>query len=192
MPLVDPHLAETWASAYTGGYTRSNAVVFRLVQKDAATLRERLGVVAGQSICMLGSGFGWEAEEWQAAGLGPIVCADFSTWIHANKPGNATVTILNEDGSTATSRNNIKQAGNITGNNKYDFIISMDTMPWLDDDECGRLASVMRDLGTHVVHFLSVAEVNKPPVGNWRKLSEWKTFFGTDTVVERGNDYRMM
>lgn len=195
MPLIDPNLAQTWASAYTGGYSRANTTVFGLVQKDAAMVRQLLNLQPGQKIAAFGAGFGWEVEEWQAAGLGPIIAVDFSTWIQANKTGNATVTILNEDGTTTQSRNRIKSALGVTGNNKCDWAISMDMAPWLTDAEILRYVQPMRDIATRVAHLISCADPavwEGAPVGNWKTLEQWKVLLNSDTVVERGNDFRVL
>jgi hypothetical protein len=193
MPLIDPNLAASWAAAYEGGYARSNTVLVGLIQNDAMMLRQRLGVTAGQTVAMMGAGFGFEAEEWIAAGIGPIVCCDYSSWIQSFKQNNATLTILNEDGSNANSQRNIKQAAGIAANAKFDWAVSCDTMPWLTDTECTRLSTFMHNMANNVGHLISIAEVNPPAVGNWKLLTVWKTFFGgSDFIVERGREYRML
>lgn len=192
MPLIDPNLAATWANSYDGGYTRSNTRLVELVKQDAREMAGLLGLQPGQKIVLFGAGFAWEAEELQVMGLGPICCVDFSTWIQANKSGNATVTILDEDGGTAQSQRNIKTALGVTGNDKADWAISMDMAPWLTDAECTKYAEAMRSLATQCAHVISIAEVNKPPVGNWHSLEEWKSLLTPDIVIERGGNRQML
>jgi hypothetical protein len=196
MPLIDINDANTWAAGthYTGGYSRSNTALVEIIKKDAAGWRTVLKITSGK-VLMVGCGFAFEAEEWLAAGIGSIVCADFSTWIQDNKASNATVSILNEDGTTTQSRNNIKQAGGITGNNKYPWGISCDMAPWLDDTECVKYASALRDMCSNVAHVISCGiepYANPPPAGNWKTLAQWKALLAPDLVVMRVDPYTVM
>ncbi|HEY6617421.1 MAG TPA: hypothetical protein VIZ32_22995 [Vicinamibacterales bacterium] len=188
-PRVDYNDPETWASLYGGdGYVRANKD--SILGHDHHRLHEVLGIEPGQSIILIGAGFGWVAEDWGAAGLGPIVAADSSTWIQTNKPLQATLPIYNENSSTGGSRSKILKA---LGQAKATWCISEDVMPALDDDEAVQLALRMRLMATNVTHWMScgVRKHDDPnawagdPRLNWKTLEDWKELLTPDIVVAR-------
>jgi hypothetical protein len=160
-------------------------------QGDHFRLKEALNLQPGQSIGIIGAGFGWVAEDWFAAGLSPIVAVDTSAWIHSNKAQHATVTILNEDGSTNASRGRIRQALGLTGGNRATWCISEDILPTFADDEALTLAQRMRLVGTTCAHWVSCSAVVTAAQDqrlNWKTLEQWKALVTPDLVVERGTD----
>lgn len=208
MPLVDSNLAATWASLYREynpagvemvggvpvvpgadapiGYSR--AVKDRIIGNDHWALARALNLQPGQRIALIGAGFGWVAEDWAAAGLGPIVAVDTSTWIHANKAANATVTILNADTATNSGRNAVRQALGLSGNQRADWAITEDVLPVLSDAECLQVGAALRNMATNVAHWVSVLV---PGGGqdarlNWKTLASWKVLMTPDKVVKRG------
>jgi hypothetical protein len=193
MPLVDSDLQSTWEELYTGGFIRPrkemilgcNGLPFG--KGDHFRLKEALNLQPGQSIGIIGAGFGWVAEDWAASGLGPIVAVDTSAWIHSNKAQHAAVTILNEDGSTNASRGRIRQALGLTGGNRATWCISEDILPLLSDTEVSNLAQRMRLIGTTCAHWVSV--FTHPDAQdkrlNWKTLEQWKDLVTPDLVVER-------
>lgn len=204
MPLVDSNDPALWVGPTalyqqyradgTGpvGYERS--VKDHILGNDHLMLKQALGIQPGQSIVLLGAGFGWVAEGWAALGLGPIAAADNSTFIQGNKTGNAVVPILNEDGSTNASRGRIRQALGLTGGNLATWCISEDVLPIMSDAEARTFASRMRLIGTNVAHWISVGarRFDNPNVWagdarlNWKTLADWKALVTPDRVVKRG------
>ena len=88
MPLIDANDPRIWdggsISVYRNrvngrfvGYTRE--VRRNYMGNDHWVLRQKLGLKPGQSILIVGAGYGWVAEDWQTIGLGPIICVDNST-----------------------------------------------------------------------------------------------------------------
>ena len=196
MPRVDFDDPETWASLYGDGegigFTREHANAVG----DYARLRELLDLKPEQSIILLGGAFGWGAEEWEAAGLGPIVVTDTSTWIQTNKPAQATLPIYNEGSSTSSSRSKILKA---LGQAKATWCISEDVMPTLDDAEATQLALRMRLMATNVAHWISIGlrrdsdgEWGGDPRLNWKTLEDWKELLSPDIVVARNGGGRKL
>lgn len=164
---------------------------------------ESVGLVKGQRIALVGSGFGWVAEEFIAQGYGPLadgtangkVCSvDTSTWIQANTNGNATVPIINADVNGSTGRRTIKQQ---FGSNTavIDWAISEDVLPILTgtgpapggNNEIVPFAQALRALSTNVAHWISCpATTNRDARLNWKTLAEWKAWVTPDFVIQRG------
>lgn len=198
MPLVDVNQAATWAASYRVVMDDGSVVGYdrrakdRILGQDHWALLKALGIVKGQRVVLLGSGFGWVGEDWTAAGYGPIVCCDTSTWIQANKAQHATVAILNEGASTTASRRNIKVA--LGGQNVVvDWAITEDILPWLTDAECTALAAAVRQLATNVAHWITpgygVGGAGSPAQDtglNWKSMASWKALVAPDKVVRRG------
>lgn len=199
MPLVDSNQAALWDGGATSlyrqyradgsgpfGYERS--CKDRILGNDHWLLKQALDLQPGQSIGLIGAGFGWVAEDWFASGLSPIVAVDTSAWIQANKTQHATVTILNEDGGSNPSRGRIRQALGLTGNNRATWCISEDVLPILSDAEAAQLASNMRLVGANVAHWVSVLAPGGDQDArlNWKTLEQWKALVTPDLVVQRG------
>lgn len=191
MPLIDSNLQATWDSLYrcelngqTVHYAR--AAKERILGNDHWLLREALNIQPGQSIALIGSGFGWVGEDWAAAGYGPIANTDTSTWIQANLPGNAIVPVLAEGALSGASRNHIRTAAGLGPSAKFHWVISEDVLPVLTDAECLNLGAAMRILGTNVAHWVTVAGPNTRASLNWKTKEAWKILMGADLIVQRG------
>ncbi len=215
MPLVDSNQASLWdggeGSLYRChgengvllGYAR--AAKQQYYGNDIDSLIAGLvplGLVKGQRIALVGAGFGWAAERFNELGYGPIadgtsagriVSVDTSTWIQANKTGNAVVPILNSDVNNATGRRALRQALG-SNNQTIDWAISEDVLPILTDNETQPFADSMRQLATNVVHWVTVGTRvwNDPntwagdPRLNWKTLADWKVLMTPDLVARRG------
>lgn len=197
MPLVDSNQAALWdggaGSLYrqyradgSGPFGYERSCRDRILGNDHWLLKQALNLQPGQSIALIGAGFGWAAEDWFASGLSPIVAVDTSMWIQANKVQNATVTILSEDGTSNASRGRIRQALGLSGSTRATWCISEDVLPVLSDAEAVQLATAMRQIGTNVAHWVSVATVSGDPRLNWKTLEAWKALVTPDKVVQRG------
>jgi SAM-dependent methyltransferase len=91
----------------------------------------------------------------------------------------ARVSILNQDGSTVTSRNAIKSALG----NKIDVIFTEDVVPSLTDSEVTAAATQLRKLAP-CVHLITCAGPgNTPGLCNWKSLSEWKAILTPDICI---------
>lgn len=193
MPLVDSNLAATWDSLYgaqqigeSGEYVHyDRRIRDRITGGLAAKLIAALNLQPGQSIGIIGAAFGWVAEDLFAAGLSPIVAVDTSAWIQANKTQHATVTILNEDGTTNASRGRIRQALGLTGNNRATWAISEDVLPVLSDAEAQTLDSNMRLIATNVAHLVSEVTPSGDPRLNWKTIAQWKSLLPNAVIVSR-------
>lgn len=187
MPLVDSNLAQTWDELYGCELSDGTLAHFeraakeRILGEDHWRLRNALGLLPGTSICIVGAGYGWIAEDWEEAGLGPIVCTDTSTYIHQGVALHAVKTILDEDALTAESRSRILAAAGLA---HFDLVITEDVLPILSDEECLVLCSALRELGLSVAHWISVG--GGDPRLNWKTPEAWRALTG-DLIVPRGS-----
>lgn len=220
MPLVDSNLAALWDGGATSlyrawngdnpptyiGYQRSQLQNY--MGGDADKLIAALvgaGLTKGQRICLVGAGFGWVAEKFIDLDYGPMsdgtsagrVCAtDTSTWIQANKNGNATVSILNADVNASTGRTAIKNAFNLKGNATVDWIITEDVLPVLvaagsvpgGNNEVVPFCQSCRLISAHVAHWVSplIQGSDQDARLNWKSLADWKAWVAPDIVIGRG------
>jgi hypothetical protein len=80
------------------------------------------------------------------------------------------------------------QAVGLPNNGKFDWVITEDVLPILDDAECVILSNALRNFATNLAHWVSVM----PSVGqgdprlNWKTLQDWKLLLPLDKVVQRG------
>jgi hypothetical protein len=209
MPLVDSGDASLWDGGPTSlyrarvngqsvGYTRAAMQMY--LGNDGYRLREVLNIQPGQSIILVGAGFGWVAEQWMADGYGPLVAIDTSPWIEANKAQNSTITIYAEDMETNQSRGRVRQALGLSGNQRATWCISEDVVGLLADAEAAQMAERMRIVGTNVAHWIScgVRRFDNPNVWagdsrlNWKTLEDWKTLLAPDLVVARNENGRVL
>lgn len=183
MALMDFDLQETWEALYaaqigdqTVHYTRAAKGAyyghdhFNLATTSWIWLR-------GLRIVVVGAGFGWGAEDWAAAGMGPIICTDTSAWIQANKGAEATLPILSADVLTPEGRAEIGLA---------DVVITEDVLPCLSDADALALAEACRLVAPVVVHWVTAFEAAGGPL-NWKSLEGWKALVGPDLVARRGS-----
>lgn len=186
MPLVDFNNPSVWDELYAaseGGMVlhferRAKSLI---LGEDHQTLRTALGLRGGEAVALIGAGFGWVAEDWKAAGLGPVLAVDTSKYLHSNLPGNAIVPILDADVSTPIGRQDIRYAlGGVV-----DWVISEDVMPCFTDEEAVALAEGMRKLAPNVVHWVSIKGGSRSAL-NWKTAIEWKQLLTPDKVVARG------
>lgn len=196
MPLVDTDLEQTWNELYTGGFIRANKEAILGSrglppgQGDHWRLAKALNLQPGQSIVIMGAGFGWVAEDWVAGGLGQISCVDNSAYIHSNKNEHAVVPLHNENGQTQASRARIRQTLNLQGQVRADWCISEDVLPVLSDAEASQFIASMRLIGATAAHWVSISvnPANSDPRLNWKTLEQWKAIVAPDLVVERGTE----
>ena len=198
MPLIDANDPRIWdggsISVYRNrvngrfvGYTRE--VRRNYMGNDHWVLRQKLGLKPGQSILIVGAGYGWVAEDWQTIGLGPIICVDNSTWIQTNKCYEARVPIHSENILNLEDRERIRQLSPP----KFDWAISEDVLSTLSDSECLDMSKAMNDLAHRVVHWISVGNkrYDDPEVWagdprlNWKTSHEWKNLLGNDHIIAR-------
>ncbi len=219
MPLVDSNDPTLWDGGATSLYRAApNGSVVGYVREgkqayygnDVDLLIAALvskGLVNGQRIALVGSGFGWTAERFNELGYGPIsdgttagriVSVDTSTWIQSNKNGNAVVPIINADVNGSTGRRAIKNA--LGSNNQViDWAISEDVLPVLSGTVIGQnneivpFAQNMRALANNVAHWISVGvrRFDDPNTWagdtrlNWKTLEDWKAWVTPDFVIQR-------
>jgi hypothetical protein len=186
MPLVDFNDPAIWDGGPTSlyrdgegrGYVRG-AMDAYLGERDASHLWEALGIKPLETVIIVGAAYGWLAEAWEAAGLGPIHCLDTSDYIHEHKGEHARLPILKLD------------PGEMSGD-LAQWCISEDVMPTLSDEEAKALAERMSHVASKVAHWVStrVGEGQDPRL-NWKTLEEWKEILSPDLVVSR-NDGRVL
>lgn len=202
MPVADINSAATWASWYNPPFVRANRD--RILGNDVDNLVAALatvGLQSGQRIALVGGSFGWVAEHLIQLGYGPaadgtnvgrVACIDTSTYIQANKAGNAVVEIMNVDVNAATGRRAVKVNFG-SPNVVVDWAITEDILPVLTDSEAGVFAGACRALATNVAHWITPGygpnggqSPSQTAEMNWKSMANWKTLVTPDFVIRRG------
>lgn len=193
------------------GYHRD--VKDRIMGNDADALVAALvskGLVQGQRIALIGAGFGWVSERLVELGYGPMasgtaagkICnVDTSTWIQANKAGNATNTIINADVNAATGRRTIRQQFG-SNNATIDWAVSEDVLPLLigagatpgGNNEIVPFCDGLRALCPNVAHWITTLTVPGAQDArlNWKPLESWKSWCSPDWVIARNEGSRVL
>lgn len=224
MPLVDSNLASLWDGGVNSlyraylpdgsaiaGYERNARQQY--IGNDADALVAALvskGLIVGQRIALIGAGFGWVAEQMLELGYGPMadgsangkICnVDTSTWIQANKTGNATTTIIDADVNASTGRRVIRQQfGSNTA--EVHWAISEDVLPILTgvgsvpagNNEVVPFCNSLRALAPNVAHWVTtlIAPGAQDARLNWKTLEEWKAWCSPDWVIGRNERGRTL
>lgn len=104
-------------------------------------------------------------------------------------------TLLNEDALSGGSRARIRQA---RVKNDFDWAITENVLPWLFDDECELLTTVMHSLAVSVAHLVTPWMADKAtqpepePTWNWKliepdpqhpTIGDWKTLLPNDRII---------
>lgn len=127
----------------------------------------------------------------RAVGLDPTNGSGLSHFNRLRGSGvRTTASVLNEDSSSNSSRNRVKNAfsGDIT------LIITEDIVTSLTDAECTTLQTNIVKYGVTIpiVHFLTEFANPNPPFNfNSKSITEWKALFPTATIVADGYVYRV-
>lgn len=186
MPLVEFNKAyyDTCYQFCEQGYTRAEK--FRVLHNiDHIVFKNALQLQPGDSILIIGAGFGWQAEEWINMGLGPICAVDTAQWIQDNKATESVIPIYDFDITTQAGKDQAKSILGITGNNKIKWAITEDMIVCLSDAECLLLASSLREIAETVVHYTTVpTNFNTVIPHNWKSIADWKTFLSPDLIVQ--------
>lgn len=105
--------------------------------------------------------------------------------------GNRTRTsrsVLDEDGTTNTSRKNIKSALGLGNGDTIDWAITEGVLSSLSDLEAQALSEDAHLYAANIAHFVhtpSAIGVNKPGF-SWKTLAEWKVLIPADIFVDIG------
>jgi hypothetical protein len=150
-----------------------------ILGNDHLRLAEALDIQPGQRVVLIGAGFGWIKEDWEAAGLGPIIATDTSELIQFLKIYHAVVDVLDADVLTDDGRRAIC----IALGGSPDILISEDVLPCLDDSECLALVEAMRGMAPKVAHWVTA---NAQMGLNSKSIEQWKDLVSPDLVVRRG------
>ena len=182
-----------YKQTYSGisSYSRTNR--YELVYpEDQVLLRNALNIQPGESILIVGAGFGWRVEELINLGLGPIFATDTSPWIQNNTQNEAAshIIIHNLDINSSIDRDTIRKLLNFGPDDKFKWGITEDVLPCLTDQECIDMSNNMWSICENVVHCVSIPKkLNtaefKPLLSHNLKLGpEWKTLLPNDKIVK--------
>lgn len=97
------------------------------------------------------------------------------------------VTVLNQSGSTTSSRNAIKTA---LGGGMLDKVLTEDILNGWSDSDCQSISNYLHQLAPTVQHLITTIN-NQTVTGNWKTLEQWKTLLPNDTFIETGT-YRVL
>lgn len=175
-----------------GGYHSDNKELIWQGQRHQTflnTLQSR--IIPGESILMVGVGFGWFVEKMLQINLGPICAIDTSGWIHANKHLHSTVDIHNIDVTDYSTHNTIKSILNLQSTDKIDWCITEDFYTGQTDAICLEIAIALRSLGNNIIHFITGKPpefvINNPNIlqRNWKTKQDWETLLSPDEIIIR-------
>lgn len=168
-----------------GGYNRQNKEnLYYLCQHFL--LRTAFPFQPGETILLVGAGFGWIAEDFISNGLGPVCAVDTSAWIQAEKSQHSVIEIYNYDVTNVTDQESIKQVLGVTGSSKIDWCITEDFFTGMSDSECLTIAQSLRDIGNQVIHYISPSPGTVSGVlanRNWKTGAAWKQLLTPDLVL---------
>lgn len=154
----------TDTSVWSAGYSRQ--ALFQGTAMDAQGLRaaaEGLGLSPEARCLIVGSGFGWVAEDWAAnhgyriMGAGQssgLVCADTSAWIKARLASEGRVPVHRADFRSAEGRAALQE---LLGG-RPEFIITEDLLAGWADSTIAQAIPAMEELvapGGMIVHWIS-------------------------------------
>lgn len=97
------------------------------------------------------------------------------------------VAILNQSGSTTSSRNAIKTA---LGGGTLDKVLTEDVMEAWSDADCQTISAACHQLAPVVQHLITPLG-NQTITGNWKRLEDWASLLPNDTFLEVGT-YRVL
>lgn len=124
-----------------------------------------------------------------AAGLSTVAGEGLGHFNRLRGDGVRTrASVLNEDSSTAPSRNRIKNAlgGSIT------LAITEDVVTSMTDAECAAFRDITSKFNVPMCHFVTEFANPNPPFNfNSKSLADWKLLFPLDTIVADGYVYRV-
>ena len=206
------------------------AVMFPVAQKRAAGIITAMNWSApGPAIVIVGAGFGWLAECFEASGFTRVIGIDTSAYIQSAKSTteeadvNAAITavglnsssgegatikgrlydggnrsrasrgVLNQDGGNTQSRNAIRSALGLSGNQQPDWLLSEDMLPALTDAEVVNKSAQLRNWVPNVAHYTTAVIKGRVPASsmNWKTLEQWKALIPNDILIEAGT-YRVL
>lgn len=194
MPIIDYNSESAFSHPTVygaiGGYNSANKGFLWLAMRHAEFL-PKLDIKPGDTILMIGVGFGWIAENWIEQGLGPICAIDTSRWIQSAKSQHATIEIHDFDVTDYSTHEQIKQILGLQPQDKIDWCITEDFFTEITDQECIDISLALRTIGNNVIHYitpkLSEDLLQIPEIGirNYKTESEWNTLLSPDKIVIR-------
>lgn len=173
-----------------GGYLLENKEAIWQAAKHQDLL-PKLSISLGESILIIGAGFGWIAEKWLAQGIGPICAVDTSQWIQSEKANHASIEIYNFDITDYSTHAGIKQILNLSDLDKIDWCITEDFFTEIPDQDCLSITEALRSIGKNVVHYIShkpapnLLEDPIVAVRNWKTEEEWNMLLSPDRIIIR-------
>lgn len=184
MPLFDFNTSVYYNTCYRafGGYSRANRI--SIINDNSDMLKNYLGIQPGDTVILIGCGFGWIAEEWTNSGLGPICPVDTSLWIHSNTATESAIPIYNFDLNTQAGRDSALSTLGLGPNDKATWAITEDMIACLSDSENLELAANLRLIANNVAHWTSIPiDFNTLLAHNWKTKQDWETFLSPDIIV---------
>ena len=193
MTTINYNLKSTYDNAgYSmfGGYLAENKEI--IWQSAGHTkLLPQLNISPGQTVLIIGAGFGWIAEKWQAQGIGPICAVDTSQWIQSEKAQNANIEIYDFDITDYSTHDSIKQVLGLQPSDKIDWCITEDFFTEVSDQDCLNIALALRNIGNHVVHYITkkpaeeLLTITEFAIRNYKTEEEWNGLLSSDRIIIR-------
>ena len=173
-----------------GGYLVENKEIIWQSARHAELLPQ-LNILPNETVLIIGAGFGWIAEKWQAQGIGPICAVDTSQWIQSEKAQNANIEIYDFDITDYSTHTSIKQVLGLQPSDKIDWCITEDFFTEITDQSCLDIAAVLRSIGNHVVHYITkkpaeeLLTIPEFAIRNYKTEEEWNALLSSDRIIIR-------
>lgn len=106
-------------------------------------------------------------------------------------PGNKTRAsrgCLNEHGKTQQSRNQIRQALGLSGNQQPDWLLTENVIERMFDSEIVQDSNDLKAWVPNLAHYVQTVDASHPDGPDWnaKTLAQWKTLLPNDTIIEAG------
>lgn len=132
----------------------------------------------GRRVGVLGCAYGYSVLEMRALGINAYGI-DVSAFAISQAPVAVAPFLMQGDATVRNVLNSFRTFAGLTGNAKFDILLSEDLLPCLSDSEVTAASGEWRSRhGTRIAHRVSTHQVLNP-VHNWHTLVEWRALIGS-------------
>lgn len=196
MDLFDYDLESTFNhaqnyGAYHGYYWENKEEIWTGQRHQVFLNSLQTRIQTGQTVLMVGVGFGWFVDKMLEINLGPICAIDTSEWIHTYKHIHSSIDIHNIDVTDYSTHSTIKSILNLSSSDKIDWCITEDFYTEITDSKCVEIATALRTLGNNVIHYITrcppASSFSNPEIlqRNWKTKEDWETLLSPDEIYIR-------
>lgn len=126
------------------------------------------------------------------SGEGARVKADLISRTGSGPRTRASRGVLNQNGNTQQSRNAVRTALGLSGNQQPDWLLTDDMIAELTDAEFLQASTSLKNWVPNLAHFVRTADSGQAPgTFNQKPLEQWKALAPADTFIEKST-YRKL